>query len=45
MADIRQKRVVDSGALQKTIDSINVPLSAVVTDGTYVYVSGLPPFD
>ena len=45
MADKPQKRVVDSGALQKTIDSKNVPLSAVVTDGTYVYVSGLPPFD
>ena len=45
MADKRQKCVVDSGALQKTIDSKNVPLSAVVTDGTYVYVSGLPPFD
>lgn len=45
MAEKPRKRVVATGALQKMIDGKRVPLSAAITDGTYVYVSGLPPFD
>lgn len=45
MAEKPRKRVVAAGALQKMIDGKRVPLSAAITDGTYVYVSGLPPFD